>query len=193
MKTIILTITCVLTAMYSIAQTPEHLTFKGVQIDGKLEEYVSKMKQNGFTHLGTEKGNAILNGDFAGYKNCNIGVSTLSQNDLVYKISVLLPEQDKWAGLYSNYIELKQMLIEKYGNPKDVVEKFDGNYEPKDDNSKMYQVMFDRYKYYSIWKTEKGEIQLSIDHKGMSNCKVKLLYIDKINGDKIKAKAKDDL
>lgn len=155
MKTFFLTITFALTTIFSIAQTSEHLSFKGVQIDGKLDEYVSKMKQNGFTHLGTEKGIAILNGDFAGYKNCNVGVSTLSSNDLVYKISVLLPEQDKWSGLSSNYFELKQMLIEKYGNPKDVVEKFDGNSEPKDDKSKMYQVMFDRCKYYSIWKTEK--------------------------------------
>jgi len=193
MKTFFLTITFALTTIFSIAQTSEHLSFKGVQIDGKLDEYVSKMKQNGFTHLGTEKGIAILNGDFAGYKNCNVGVSTLSSNDLVYKISVLLPEQDKWSGLSSNYFELKQMLIEKYGNPKDVVEKFDGNSEPKDDKSKMYQVMFDRCKYYSIWKTEKGEIQLSIDRSDASSCNVKLLYVDKINGDKIKAKAKDDL
>jgi hypothetical protein len=193
MKTFFLTITFALTTIFSIAQTSEHLSFKGVQIDGKLDEYVSKMKQNGFTHLGTEKGIAILNGDFAGYKNCNVGVSTLSSNDLVYKISVLLPEQDKWSGLSSNYFELKKMLIEKYGNPKDVVEKFDGNSEPKDDKSKMYQVMFDRCKYYSIWKTEKGEIQLSIDRSDASSCNVKLLYVDKINGDKIKAKAKDDL
>jgi hypothetical protein len=193
MKTFFIVITFALTTISSIAQTSEHLSFKGVQIDGKLDDYVSKMKLNGFTHLGTEKGNAILNGDFAGYKNCNVGVSTLSQNDLVYKISVLLPEQDKWSGLSSNYFELKQMLIEKYGNPKDVVEKFDGNSEPKDDKSKMYQVMFDRCKYYSIWKTEKGEIQLSIDHKDSSSCNVKLLYLDKINGDKIKATAKDDL
>jgi hypothetical protein len=193
MKTFFLTITFALTTIFNIAQTSEHLSFKGVQIDGKLDEYVSKMKQNGFTHLGTEKGNAILNGDFAGYKNCNVGVSTLSQNDLVYKISVLLPEQDKWSGLSSNYFELKQMLIEKYGNPTDVVEKFDGYSEPKDDNRKMYEVKFDRCKYYSIWRTEKGQIKLAIDHSESSTCMVKLLYFDKINSDKIKAKAKDDL
>ena len=29
----------------------EHLTFKGVPIDGTLNEYVTKMKQAGFTHL----------------------------------------------------------------------------------------------------------------------------------------------
>jgi hypothetical protein len=193
MKTFFLTITFALTTIFNIAQTSEHLSFKGVQIDGKLDEYVSKMKQNGFTHLGTEKGNAILNGDFAGYKNCNVGVSTLSQNDLVYKISVLFPEQDKWSGLSINYFELKQLLIEKYGNPTEIVEKFDGYSEPKDDNRKMYEVKFDRCKYYSIWRTEKGQIKLAIDHSESSTCMVKLLYFDKINSDKIKAKAKDDL
>jgi hypothetical protein len=193
MKRIILTIIFALTTVSGIAQTSEHLSFKGVQIDGKLDEYVFKMKQNGFTHLGTQKGIASLNGDFAGYKNCTVGVSTLTQSDLVYKISVLFPEQDRWSGLSTNYFELKQMLIEKYGNPKDEVEKFDGNSEPKDDNSKIYQVKFDRCKYYSIWKTEKGEIQLSIDHNNFSGCNVKLIYLDKINGDRIKTKAKDDL
>lgn len=68
------------------------------------------------------------------------------------------------------------MLIEKYGNPKEEVEKFDGHSQPKDDILKMYQVKFDRCKYYSTWKTEKGEIQLSFDHYDSSGCKVKLLY-----------------
>jgi hypothetical protein len=76
MKSIFLTITFALTTMFSIAQTLEHLSFKGFQIDGKLDEYVSKMKQNKFTHLGTQKGIAISNGDFAGYKDFNVGVST---------------------------------------------------------------------------------------------------------------------
>jgi hypothetical protein len=193
MKTIYLTILFAVTTIFCVAQTPEHLSFKGVQIDGKLDDYVSKMKQNGFTHLGTEKGIAILNGDFAGYKNCNVDVTTFNQKDLVYKISVLFQEQDKWSELSSNYFELKQMLIEKYGNPSEEVEKFDSNSQPKDDNIKMYEVKFNRCKYYSIWRTEKGKIHLSIDSSDPSSCNVKLLYIDKINGDKIKAKAKDDL
>lgn len=41
-------------AMISMAQSSDHLTFKGVPIDGTLSEYVAKMKQNGFTHIGTE-------------------------------------------------------------------------------------------------------------------------------------------
>lgn len=193
MKKSLLSLFLVLTTLISFAQTSEHLTFKGVPIDGTLEEYVSKMKKSGFSHLGTEDGTALLNGDFAGYKNCYVGVSTLKQKDLVHKIAVIFPDKDTWSTLSGNYFDLKRMLTEKYGKPSDVVEKFDGYSQPKDDNSKMYEVKFDRCKYYSIWETDKGEIQLSIEHNSVTSCFVKLGYFDKVNSDKIKAKAIDDL
>lgn len=170
-KTIILTLTFLLSTMFTIAQPSEHLSFKGVQIDGKLDDYIAKMKQNGFNHLETQRGTEILNGDFAGYKNCNVRISTLTQFDLVHKISVLFPKQDKWSGLSTNYFELKQMLTEKYGNPKEEVEKFNLNPQPEDDLRKLFEAKRDNCNYYSIWKTEKGEIKLSID----SSCNVKLI------------------
>lgn len=173
----------------------EHLSFKGVPIDGKLEEYVSKMKQNGFTHIQTDNGTAYLNGDFAGYKDCYVGVTTLKQKDLVHKISVVFSEKDTWSKLSTNYFELKKMITEKYGKPTEEVEKFDvSSYaQPKDDNAKLYEEKFDRCKYYTIWQTEKGEIQLSIDHSDVTSCFVKLTYLDKINAAIVNAKAKDDL
>lgn len=193
MKTFFLTLTFALATMLTSGQTSDHLTFKGVPIDGTLNEYVSKMKQNGFTHLGTEDGTAILNGDFAGYKDCHVGVSTLKQKDLVYKIGVLFPEKDTWSRLSANYFDLKEMLTEKYGKPSDVIEKFDGYSQPTDDDDKMYKVKFDNCKYFSIWQTDKGEIQLSIDHTGVTRCFVKLAYFDKINSATIKKQALDDL
>ncbi len=193
MKKILLSLFLVLTTLISFAQNTDHLTFKGVPIDGTLDEYVSKMKKSGFSHLGTEDGTAMLNGDFAGYKNCHIGVSTLKQKDLVHKIAVIFPDKETWSTLSGNYFDLKKMLTEKYGKPSDVVEKFDGYSQPKDDNSKMYEVKFDRCKYYSIWETENGEIQLSIEHNSVTSCFVRLGYFDRINSEKIKAKAIDDL
>ena len=85
------------------------------------------------------------------------------------------------------------MLTEKYGKPSDVVEKFDTYSQPDDDGDKMYEVKFDRCKYYSIWETDKGEIQLSIDHKSVSSCFVKLAYFDKINSAAVKKQAIEDL
>lgn len=194
MKTTLWTLVFVLMTTFSFAQSSEHLSFKGVPIDGTLSEYVSKMKSNGFSLLENKKGVAILMGDFAGYKDCMVMVSTLDQNDLVYNINVQFPKRDTWSTLSGNYFDLKKMLTEKYGVPSVVVEKFNStNYQTKDDVSKMHDVGMDRCKYYSIWQTEKGKIQLSIDHDGLIKKFVSLGYFDKINSEKIKAKAIDDL
>ena len=192
MKNYILTIAFSLTTMINFAQSSEHLTFKGVSIDGTLNEFVTKMTQNGFTNSVTENGKAILNGEFAGYKDCVINVSTLKQKDLVNNIGVLFTKKNTWSTLSGNYFELKQLLTEKYGEPTEVEEKFDSSYQPNDDNSRMGRVRMDECKYISTWQNNNGKIQLSIENNQGSS-RVKLTYLDKINSDIIKAKAKDDL
>ena len=197
MKKIIITLFLSLTACMAFAQTAadssKHLTFKGVPLDGTLDQYVAKMIQKGFVHLSTEDGTAKLQGDFAGYKDCNVSVSTLKQNDLVHKIDVAFPKKSTWSTLSGNYFELKQLLTEKYGNPTLVVEKFEGNSPSQDERIKMLNVQTDRCKYYSIWETAKGKIQLSIDHSGLIGCFVTLSYLDKINTATVKKQAIDDL
>ncbi len=197
MEKTLITLFLSLAVLLSLAQTntnpPNHLTFKGVPLDGTLDQYVSKMTQVGFERVSTKDGVAMLHGDFAGYKDCYVGVSTLKEKDLVYKIAVIFPEKDTWSTLSGNYFNLKQMLTEKYGQPSDVAEKFDGYSEPRDDESKMHGVKFDRCKYYSVWQTDNGEIHLSIDHNSLLKCFVKLIYFDKSNGAIIKKQALDDL
>ena len=85
------------------------------------------------------------------------------------------------------------MLAEKYGEPSDVVENFDNSVQPKDDNSKMYQLGMNRCKYFTTYKTENGSIQLSIENESFSTSFVKLAYFDKINSEIIREKAKSDL
>lgn len=197
MRTILTTLFCFVLTMTSIAQdntdTIEHITFKGVPIDGSLNEYVSKMKQSGFTLIGTEDGVAMLKGDFAAYKGCIIGVATLKGKDLVSKISVIFPEQETWSSLSSNYYNLKELLTEKYGEAAEIVEKFDTYSEPDDDNARMHEVGMDRCKYFTTFELENGSIQLSIEHDGFSSSFVMLSYYDKINSEKVRQKAIDDL
>lgn len=197
MKTILISILFTLTVITSFAQlkpdSSGHLTFKGVLIDGTLNEFVSKMKKNGFTLMRTENGMAMLKGDFAAYKNCIVGVATLKQKDLVSKITVMFPENDTWSNLSSDYFILKELLTEKYGEPSECVEKFQTNSQPRDDNSKMHEVRMDRCTYYTTYETDKGSIQLSIENGEFSSGFVMLSYFDKINGSIIRAKAIDDL
>ena len=189
MKTIFLILFFTLTVITSFTQikpdSSKHLTFKGVPIDGTLNEYVSKMKKGGLSHISTENGTAIFKGDFASYKNCHIGVSTLKQKDLVNKVAVIFPDCDTWSYLSSNYFNLKELLTEKYGKPSDCVEKFQ-SYTPESDGSKMTQVKLDACKYYTTYETEKGTVQLSIGHADIKSCFVQLAYFDKVNSENIK-------
>ncbi len=193
MKAFFFTLIFVSTTMLTFAQQPEHLSFKGIPIDGTLKEYVSKMEKSGFSHLITEDGSALFQGDFAGYKDCYVGVNTYQQIDIVNKVVVFFPDRDTWSNLSGNYFNLKEMLTEKYGKPSDVVEEFDGYSKPRNDNSKMIAVLTDRCIYYSIWETNVGEIQLSIENISFQRSFVKLGYYDKINSEIIRAKALDDL
>jgi len=197
MKTILAFMIFTLATLTSFAQVDsensEHMTFKRIPIDGALDEYIVQLKKSGFSLIEKEDGFAVLKSDFAGFKDCYILVATLKQKDLVGSITVIFPERETWSSLSSNYFTLKEMLTEKYGKPSESNEKFDSSSQPRDDNDRMYRVKFDNCKYYTEYETEKGSIQLSIDHDGVASCFVSLAYFDKINREIIRAKAIDDL
>ncbi|MEY4572622.1 MAG: hypothetical protein RLZ10_1865, partial [Bacteroidota bacterium] len=85
MKAIFTTLSAIILSLNLSAQSTEnqHLLFKGVPIDGTMNEYVAKMKLNGFVVMDSEPGTYVLQGDFAGYKDCFVGVVTMKQKDLV--------------------------------------------------------------------------------------------------------------
>lgn len=85
------------------------------------------------------------------------------------------------------------MLTQKYGNPEDVIEEFQGYSSPNDDNDRMYEVRMDRCKYICDFTTDNGFIELRISHMGVSSCFVVLVYIDAENESKVQSSAIDDL
>lgn len=174
-------------------KSSSHLTFKGIPINGKLEEFVAKLKANGFTLEDIEDGTALLKGDFAGYKSCKIAVVALRPKNIVSKVGVFFPDADTWSALSSTYLRLKEMLKEKYGPPSESLEKFERPSMSKDDNSKMYEVRFDHCKYQSVFETPHGSIRLSIKHESVIKCYVVLVYFDRINGDSEREQALEDL
>lgn len=180
---------------FASSHAQEHLTFKGVPIDGTLDAYVENMKKAGFSYLGNENGIALLQGDFAGFRNCTIGVVTLESIDVVNRISVLFDTHENWANLYGNYAHLKEMLTKKYGKYDECIEKFDTYSEPRDDRDKMHHLSMDRCKYCTGWETEKGTIELDIIKGGIlgNEGMVRLSYWDKINTELIQDKALEDL
>lgn len=193
MKKIVVTLFLLMSFTLIFAQSSEHLKFKGVPIDGTLSEYVSKMKQAGFQLVGTDDGVALLEGEFAGYRGCLIAVSTLKSVNVVNTIGVVFPARENWSSLEGDYEHLKSMLTEKYGEPSDVVEKFQGYGDPQTDQEKWINIMTDNYTWYTIFETENGDTQLSLEKGDYGEYFVLLKYFDKINTEAVRSAAMEDL
>lgn len=189
MKKIYITI---LTALitFSLFAQDDHLKFKGTPIDGSLSEFINAMKVVGLTHIGTRDGMAVLEGDFAGFKKCTVFVYTILPLDVVSQVGVMFPLRETWSALERDYDFLKSMLTEKYSNPIDVVEEFEKNIQ--DDNYKIMELRLHRCKWHSVFQNKSGKIRLSIEHFDGQEF-VFLSYKDKINTDKVKKLAMEDL
>jgi hypothetical protein len=191
MKKLILTL-MLLAGLTATAQTG-HMTFKGIPIDGSLNTVVNKLKQKGFTMMHSKNGTAMLQGDFASFKNCTVGVFE-HESGIVNRIAVMFPDKDTWTLLYSDYVKLKNLLTEKYGEPTSVEEEFPNQSRYNlDDSDKMHEVRMDRCHYICDWMTENGAIELRIEHNIMVGCFVILVYIDAENESKVHSSAIDDL
>ena len=191
-KHLALFIACLVFAGNLFAQ--QHLSFKGVPINGTLQEYTNAMVKAGFHYERTQNGLSILTGDFAGYKGCTIVVSTLKNLDVVSRIAVLFPDRDTWTSVLNDYQSLKSMLTEKYGYPSESKEKFDGYIGDNDNYFIMEALKEGKYEWYTTFSTELGDIELSVMegieyHTG----KVRLSYYDKANSEKVRSAAMDDL
>ena len=192
-KALIISLLAMLSVI-SFAQTESrHLTFKNVPIDGTLNEFVTNMKAQGFIANVDRGRKATLYGDFAGYKDCKIYVYTLQNKDLVSTIGVQFPECSTWSALEGNYLKLKAMLTQKYGNPAEVVEEFSESYYLKDDRTKLLGLKSDKCNYSATYKTDKGHLVLKIMRDDYSDAHVILSYYDKINGLEVEAASMEDL
>lgn len=190
----ILLIAFLSTALIVFAQgEQEHMKFKGIQIDGTLNNFVSEMKANGFEHIATQDGVAIFNGDFAGYKNCEVGVLSLKETNIVNTVAVFFPVCNDWPSIWRNYDSIKTMLIEKYGEPSECVEEFQTYSEPNSDMDRWSALVTGHYTYYTNFETDKGNILIEIVRSEYLDCRLKLQYWDKINTDAVRSDAMDDL
>jgi len=199
MKKLIISLILLLSAISSFAQagvkadSSAHLSFKGIPIDGTLNEFISKLRKSGFTLLGSEEGVAVLRGDFATYKNCRVGVSTLKIKNLVSSVYVKFPQHSTWSELSSDYFRLKEMLTEKYGKPSVSHEEFQSDIQQEDDALKMYAIITDKCNYSTTYQTENGSIHLIISHDNLLRCFVRLTYYDKKNSEIVKSEASLDV
>ena len=71
MKKSIFLLVALIFGLTSMAQ--EHLSFKGISIEGSMESFCEKLADKGFTELGNDGNTTLFTGDFTG-RNATIGV-----------------------------------------------------------------------------------------------------------------------
>ena len=167
-----------------------HMTFKGIEIDGTVPEMVKKLEGKGYTKLPQMGEVTMLTGTFTG-QDVMLGLYTTPVTKTVYGIMVIyMDNADSWALLSGKYEGLKERLTSKYGEPDEVIEKFDWPYSQS--SSPLYALRNEHATYKTRFKTDNGGVTLSII-PNQSVLTVGLFYWDKENFAKNSAEVEDEL
>lgn len=186
MRKLVITFTMLFAVISLMAQ--EHLSFKGIPIEGSMTAFCQKLKAKGFTSIGSENNLTLFTGDFTG-RNATVGVTATDDGKDVFAVVVLFDPSGEWNALVNTYDYYKDLYTRKYGKPSISKEK---NPALSDSNTAlMAEVHQGTVVYGSAWEVTGGDIQLSIEkssgvYKGM----VMIRYRDSQN---VEAKIQNDL
>ena len=157
----------------------EHLKFKGVELNGPLQEFVNQMKAQGFSFKEEFSNGAIMEGTFMGYSDCELFITITPNSKIVRSVRVYLPEEkDSWYSLKSVYTKSVDAFTNKYGKPTNQYSFFSKPYY-EGDGYEMTGVKNDKCNYISFWEVEKGTMAVEIT----KFCQVCIGYEDKVNTD----------
>lgn len=185
MKHIILSIMLLCTAICGFTQ--EHLSFKGIPIEGSMTSFCQKLKAKGLVQIGSEGNVRLFKGDFTG-RSATIGAVATDNGQDVFAVAVFFDQTDSWNTLVTTYNHYKDLYIEKYGQPSQCVEN---NPSTSDSNiSLMYELSQGRVTYGCIFDAPGGSIQISIENGNISDGFVLIKYQDTQN---VNAKRQSDL
>ena len=176
-------------ALTSYAQSnSEHLSFKGIPIEGSMSEFCQKLKAKGFTSIGSENNLALFMGDFTG-RNATIGVTATDDGKNVFAVGVLFDPSGEWNTLVNTYSYYKDLYTRKYDKPTISKEK---NPAFLDSNTAlMAEVHQGRVVWASVWEVTGGDIKLSIEKtSGIYEGMVVIRYRDSQN---VETKIQKDL
>lgn len=139
----------------------EHLSFKGIPIDGSIIDFCEKLKAKGFTPIEIENDIALFTGDFTG-RSATIGVTATDYGKSVFAVSVLFDPSDEWNTLANIYDYCKDLYLKKYGRP---VNSEENNPATSYSNTDlMKEVQQGTVVWFSRWRVRGGEIMLSIEN-----------------------------
>ena len=153
----------------------KHIKFKGLEIDGRLRDFVNELKNMGFkksTFLENLNINeTCMDGEFTKEK-VSIHIKTSKESGVVFEVTIYFPD----FTIKSLYGKYKALYTKKYGRPSSSKETLNGYC--RDDSDLVYEA-FEKGTavYRTSYKTEHGTINLGID----ADCYFYITYRDDIN------------
>ena len=186
MKKIIFILAALFVAINTMAQ--EHLSFKGIPIEGSMTEFCQKLKTKGFISMGRENNLSLFSGDFTGRK-ATVGVAATDDGKNVFAVVVLFDPSSEWNTLVNTYDYYKDLYIRKYGKP--TISREDNPAHSDSNIALMAEVHQGTVIYGSAWEITGGDIQLSIEKStGFYEGMVMIRYRDSQN---VETKIQNDL
>lgn len=168
-------------ATMSAQDTSEHLTFKGIVIDGSMERFCKNLKAKGFKSIERDKDIATFKGNFTG-RNATIVVMGSEDGEIVYSVIVLFAPSGEWNTLVNTYDYYKSLYIQKYGNPT-----FSKEYNPANSDSNdalMAEVYQETVVWRCRWNVIWGVIELGIiKSEGIHKGEIMIRYLDSQNAE----------
>ena len=76
----------------------EHLSFKGIPIEGNMTAFCQKLKAKGFTSIGRDNNITMFRGDFTG-REATIGVKATGDGKNVFAVIVLFDSSEVGSGI----------------------------------------------------------------------------------------------
>lgn len=186
MKKLLVTLALLVAVINVMAQ--EHLSFKGIPIEGSMSSFCQKLKAKGFTSIGRDNNLTLFTGDFTG-RNANVGVAATDDGKDVFAVVVIFDPSGEWNTLVNTYDYYKDLYTRKYGKP--TISK-ENNPARSDTNiALMAEVNEGTVVYGSEWEVTGGDIRLSIEKStGVYEGIVTIRYRDSQN---VETKIQNDL
>lgn len=181
MKKLLLTICSSLFCVLSYAQT-EHLTFKGLPIDGSKQEFVKELQSQGYNvpKMGDDD---ILSGTFIG-QDSYVFIYDTPITNTVWKVGVLFKSTyDNWSTIKRVYDDLVDVYTKKYGAPILDQKEFKSPWR-EGDGHELFALRSDRCVYRTVFVYIKDRMDIGyVEIRMTTNCKIIIGYEDSINSD----------
>lgn len=180
MKKLLLTICSSLFCVLSYAQT-EHLTFKGLPIDGSKQEFVKELQSQGYENAPEMGADDVLSGTFIG-RDCYVVIVGTPITNTVWKVGILFKlKYDNWSSIKRAYDELVDIYTEKYGAPILDQKEFKSPWR-EGDGHELTALRSDRCVYGTMFAYTKDGVDIGyVEIRMTTHCQIMIGYQDSIN------------